>query len=207
MAIEREVKLGAPAAFEVPDLAAALPEVTVERETSLDLDAVYFDTPSLALIGQGVTLRRRTGEGAPRWTLKLPAADRSGAALVRSEIDIEDPSMQPPHVLLEQVQSWSAEAEVEPVATVRTARQRIRLVTADGITVELADDRVTASARGHEVSFRELEAEVVDIGGAREDDVVRLLDRLTLVLQDAGAGPADPTPKLARVLAQGLSDG
>jgi inorganic triphosphatase YgiF len=206
VAIEREVKLGAPVAFEVPDLAAALPDVAVEHDTSLDLDAVYFDTAGLALIGRGITLRRRTGEGPPRWTLKLPATDHSGAALVRREIDVVDPSMEPPPALLDQLRSWS-EAEVEPVATVRTARQRTRLVTPDGITVELADDRVTASARGHEVSFRELEAEVVDVDGAHEDDVVRLLDRLTRVLQDAGAGPADPTPKLARVLAQEMTDG
>jgi inorganic triphosphatase YgiF len=204
--IEREVKLGAPVAFEVPDLAAALPDVTVEHDTSLDLDAVYFDTASLALIGRGITLRRRTGEGPPRWTLKLPATDQSGAALVRREIEVDDPSTEPPPALIEQLRSWS-EAEVEPVATVRTARQRTRLVTPDGITVELADDRVTASARGHEVSFRELEAEVVDVDGAHQDDVVRLLDRLTRVLQDAGAGPADPTPKLARVLAQEMTDG
>ena len=37
------------------------------------LDAVYYDTADLRLIGAGITLRRRTGGEDAGWHLKLPA--------------------------------------------------------------------------------------------------------------------------------------
>ena len=37
------------------------------------LDAVYYDTADLRLIGAGITLRRRTGGQDAGWHLKLPA--------------------------------------------------------------------------------------------------------------------------------------
>src|SRR5271157_4946514 len=37
------------------------------------LDAIYYDTADLRLIGAGITLRRRTGGEDAGWHLKLPA--------------------------------------------------------------------------------------------------------------------------------------
>ena len=39
------------------------------------LEAVYFDTPNLALAARRITLRRRTGGVDHGWHLKLPAGD------------------------------------------------------------------------------------------------------------------------------------
>ena len=36
------------------------------------LEAVYYDTPNLRLLAEGVTLRRRTGGEDAGWHLKLP---------------------------------------------------------------------------------------------------------------------------------------
>ena len=54
-----------------------LPDLTLTDAPKLTLEAVYFDTADLALTRSKVSLRHRTGEGAARWTLKLPK-DRSG---------------------------------------------------------------------------------------------------------------------------------
>ncbi len=45
----------------------------VARQDEQFLDAVYYDTADLRLIGAGITLRRRTGGGDAGWHLKLPA--------------------------------------------------------------------------------------------------------------------------------------
>lgn len=55
------------------------------------LDAVYYDTPDLALAWSGITMRHRTGEDGPEWTVKLPAG-RSGTDLVRRELVFDAPA-------------------------------------------------------------------------------------------------------------------
>ena len=79
MAAEVERKFDA----ETADALASLDPVAVlggrvsaEPEDRL-LEAVYFDTPDLRLLGEKVTLRRRSGGPDAGWHLKLPAgADR-----------------------------------------------------------------------------------------------------------------------------------
>ena len=73
--LEREIKLGAWPGFAMPDLTDVAPGVQVVAEPALDLDATYVDTADLQLVRNGVSLRRRTGEGPPRWTLKLPSGE------------------------------------------------------------------------------------------------------------------------------------
>jgi inorganic triphosphatase YgiF len=208
VAIERELKLGAPDGFVMPDLRAALPGVEIHQESTLELDAIYYDTPTLRLIKRGVTLRRRTGEGAPRWTLKLPDDAPPDAELVRREIDVVDADLEVPSNLADHVQPWLGGETLSPVAHVCTTRQRVILRDTRGVAIEVADDLVIATAGVHPpVSFRELEAEVVASGEAGADEVTLLLREVADELQAAGAGSADPTPKLARVLAPLLADG
>ena len=45
----------------------------VSQQAGQLLDAVYYDTADLRLIGAGITLRRRTGGEDAGWHLKLPA--------------------------------------------------------------------------------------------------------------------------------------
>ena len=70
--IEREVKLevGCPI-FEVPGFAGPARPLELADH---DLDAVYYDRVDIRLLDQGITVRRRSGEGT-RWTVKLPAGE------------------------------------------------------------------------------------------------------------------------------------
>ena len=77
--VEREVKLDVDSRFEVPSLEGASP-LEARR-----LDAVYHDTLDLQLLDQGITVRRRSGEGT-RWTVKFPSAEVAAAGgLARRE--------------------------------------------------------------------------------------------------------------------------
>src|SRR3954452_20245789 len=70
---EDELKFAVHALFAMPDLAA--PEqgiVEVVARPAGTLRATYYDAPDLRLAREGITLRHRSGEGSPSWTLKLP---------------------------------------------------------------------------------------------------------------------------------------
>src|ERR1700756_1634397 len=82
--VEHEVKLALDLGADLPDLRDIVPASV--RQPEEHLHASYFDTSDLRLWERGITLRHRTGEGIPRWTLKLPEPS-SGGALVRSELE------------------------------------------------------------------------------------------------------------------------
>ena len=54
-----------------PRSACGLPDLVVSEMADHDLDATYYDRVDTHLLDQGITVRRRTGEGT-RWTVKLP---------------------------------------------------------------------------------------------------------------------------------------
>ncbi|MFE3994576.1 CYTH domain-containing protein, partial [Streptomyces goshikiensis] len=47
----------------LPDLTGTAAVAAVRDEGTVDLDAVYYDTPDQRLAADGLTLRRRTGGG------------------------------------------------------------------------------------------------------------------------------------------------
>ncbi len=193
--VEREVKLGAWPGFAMPDLTDVAPGVLVEAEPALDLDATYLDTADLQLVRNGVSLRRRTGEGPPRWTLKLPAGG-DGVALLRREIDVDDPGHEVPAELAALVTGWVRRDRLVPVTVIRSHRERLRLVGADGSRLaEIDDDEVSVLDEGHVAArFREVEVELAPEGSPD------LLHLVTEALVAAGAGAPDPTAKVARAL-------
>jgi CHAD domain-containing protein len=193
--VEREIKLGAWPGFSMPDLADLAPGVRVVAEPALDLDATYFDTADLQLVRNGVSLRRRTGEGAPRWTLKLPAG-RLDSVLARREFDVEDPGHVVPAELAALVTGWVRRAPLVPVVVIRSHRERLRLVDADGHElVEIDDDEVSVIDDGHVAArFREVEVELAEHGSS---DLMHLVSD---ALVAAGAGAPDPTSKVVRAL-------
>lgn len=193
--VERELKLGATPDLEVPDLTDVVPGVQVRELPTLDLDATYLDTPDLRLVRAGVSLRRRTGEGDPRWTLKLPAPSEGGA-LVRRELDVVDAGDAVPARLAELVTGWVRSATLGPVIVIRSHRRRLQLVDADGRELaELDDDDVTVVDGDREVGrFREIEVELA--GGSSTG----LLQAVGEALTAAGAGAPDPTSKVQRGL-------
>jgi len=194
-AVEHELKLGARPGFSLPDLTDIVPGARVEAEPTLDLDATYVDTPDLQLVRNGVSLRRRTGEGAPRWTLKLPSGD-TGVGLSRREIDVEDPGHVVPAELAALVTGWVRSSGLVPVAVIRSHRERSRLVDADGHDLaEIDDDEVQVIDDGEVAArFREIEVELLEHGGTE------LLQLVGDALVGAGAGAPDPTSKITRAL-------
>jgi CHAD domain-containing protein len=193
--VEREIKLGARPGFSMPELTDVAPGVTVVAETALDLDATYVDTADLQLVRNGVSLRRRTGDGAPRWTLKLPSAE-SGAGLARREFDVDDAGSVVPAGLASLVTGWVRAAPLVPVVVIHSHRERLRLLDPDGRELaEIDDDEVSVLDDGHVAArFREVEVEMAEHGSSD------LLHLVSDALVAAGAGAPDPTSKVARAL-------
>ena len=191
--LERELKLVVDPAF-APSLPPAGTEVTgFEELPALDLRATYYDTPDLRLARYGITLRIRTGEAAPAWTLKLPAGD--GIAAGREEVQFDGDARRVPPAAADLVTAFVRSAPLEPVARLRTRRRRWRLHgRGQSDLAELVDDRVSVLQRGGVADrFRELEIE------AREIDDEGLA-RIARAVTRNGAAPADQMPKLVRAL-------
>lgn len=195
--LEQEMKFGAWPGFTLPDLNDVAPGVTVSQAVTLDLDAVYVDTPDLRLVRRGVSLRRRTGEGATRWTLKLPDAGHGGAALARREFDVDTDATLVPGELIDLITGWVRRTPVVPVATIRTRRHRWVLEDAEGHDLAEIDDDVVSVIEGEEqvaARFREIEVELAS-GGSPD-----LLTLVASALLAAGAGAPDRTIKVVRAL-------
>lgn len=187
-----------------PDVAelTSLPGVgVVTAAEQVPLEAVYQDTPDLALLRSGVTLRRRTGGPDGGWHLKLPV----GSDRLEVRLPLGRDNGTPPEPLLELTAARRRGRPLAPV--VRLVNQRVsrRLCGTDGSDlVELADDRVTAvlldgdGAEREVVRWREVEAELVDPASPAARDV---LDALTGLLTAGGASPSPTASKLARALA------
>jgi len=193
--LEREVKLAVPSDFALPPLTDPGGDVFAAPEETFELEATYFDTADYRLSRAGASVRARD-DG---WTVKLPGS-MDDDALVRPEHVIPGPvdGAAPPPDALDLVRGLTRGAAVEPVAVLRTLRHRVRLRSSDARQVgEVVDDRVEVSAPGsREIteSFREIEVELPDAATATHRATV--LSRL----RGAGAGVADPTPKIVRAL-------
>ena len=77
------MKLAAPPAFVMPDLAAAADGLRVTRLAPERMTTTYFDTDDLRLARAGASFRFRTEEG---WTVKLPGSSVRGV-LRRPELN------------------------------------------------------------------------------------------------------------------------
>jgi inorganic triphosphatase YgiF len=207
--IEREVKLEVDDAFELPPLVIDGGAVIIEILESLVLDATYHDAADLRLLGVGITVRRRTGEGT-RWTVKFPTAELAApGGVARREIDVMVDSVPPPEAVIDLVASHLDGARLEPVVRLVSQRARRTLSASDGRAVgEIDDDRVTvfdpvgAVGRGDAVesggagmAFREVELEF------GPDTDPGLVQSVVAQLIDAGAIPARSGSKLAHGLA------
>ena len=174
--------------------------VSAEPEDRL-LEAVYFDTPDLRLLGEKVTLRRRSGGPDAGWHLKLPVgADR------REEVrlPLTRARMHPPAELACLVRVFARGARVGPVARLRTHRRAWESRDDDGVLIaELVVDEVSARAVGpgeEEQTWQEVEVEVGPAASAG------LLDEVEHRLGAIGLPRSGSTSKIARLLADRLSD-
>jgi CHAD domain-containing protein len=194
---ELEAKFRVNQTFELPPIAAVVPEViAVDAPSQVTMSAVYYDTPDLRLAREGVTLRRRSGGADAGWHLKLPVFTHSvpdGTGL-RDEIQLPD-SDDIPIGLLGLVKVWVRTSSLHPVATLVSERTTLVLRGAAGAALaELVDDTVSVEGGSHnQARFRELEVE--DTGGGEQ-----IVATVAAVLRAAGAVSGEFVPKVVRAL-------
>lgn len=174
--IEREVKLAAEPGIVLPDLAGAAPGLTVGSATTLHLDAVYYDTPTLSLARWGVTLRSRSGEDGPVWTLKLPASS-SDSELSRHEYTFDEPIGPVPATVRLATRSFARSQTLGPVVRLQTERTQFDVDLDGRPLAKLCDDTVLADGAAEPINvFREIEVEFAE--GASATALAAIVSRL-----------------------------
>lgn len=193
---ETERKYEAADGTALPPLADLPGVAAVAGPEEQHLEAVYYDTSDLRLARAGLTLRRRTGGDDAGWHLKLPVGVDT-----REEVRLPPgrAAKHPPKQLGELVRVHARGNDLEPVARIRTTRQRWQLVDEKGrLITEVVEDQVSGQslADGSPVdSWREIEVELGELGD------VAMLDRVEARLSDAGIKRSTSSAKLTRLLA------
>jgi CHAD domain-containing protein len=195
---EREVKLGAAASFRLPSLEGIGEGLSTEAREPERLSTVYLDTDDLRLVRWGMSLRFRAGEG---WTVKLPL-EEDGELLVRGEHVFAGNPRRVPGEAVDLISAFVRGAELLPQVRLRTVRRRVEVRNGGGaLLADVVDDEVAVlDGRRIATRFRELEIEIAD------ETPAELLQALLERLREAGAGEADPTPKVVRALGDRASD-
>ncbi|MGH3648693.1 MAG: inorganic triphosphatase, partial [Micromonosporaceae bacterium] len=194
---ERKYEVGP--LFALPELSGAAPEGgRITEQPPLTLRATYYDTDDLRLARGGASLRHRSGESGPPWTVKLP----SGEANIRQEIAVPGSADRIPRELVSLVTAYTRGAPLASISTLQTIRHRYLVTDAAGTALaELVDDTVTV-LDGETVRSRFRELEVERRAGPRS-----VLDRVEQVLLAAGAvRPTAFTPKIVRALGPRASE-
>jgi CHAD domain-containing protein len=184
--------------YRVPELINADLVSAVEDDGVLELETVYYDTPDLRLVREGMALRRRTGGPDEGWHLKLqvPGAEAEVRDEVRLPLDAGEPQA-PPEALLDLVRSLVRHSQVHPVATLRTTRHARHVLDASGQrAAELVDDTVQVIDGSGQASgqFRELELELA------ADASPELVEHVTTQLDRSGAVTGEFVSKVVRAL-------
>jgi CHAD domain-containing protein len=193
---ELETKLVPAPDVELSSLDGVVPEAHLEVRPTLELTAVYYDTPALTLARAGITVRHRIGHGPDTWTVKLPVGDDEGA-IARREFSVEGPRNRRPREVAAAVAAHLRGRRLAVVAEVHTIRTRVAVVDDAGAEVlEVAHDLVAAS-RGPEPlgSWEEIEVEAAD-----HRDAAVALRTVVGALTERGCRPAPQIPKLVRAL-------
>lgn len=192
---ERELKLSVGDTFVMPPLVDSSSGVTAMTDLpELELGSVYHDTVDLRLARSGVTLRYRIGDDeGPHWSLKLPVAGKDLDE--REELSFEGGPAEIPSAARDLVAAWTRRGHLAPAAALSTRRRRWTLAGADGTELaELVHDDVSVLDGERVVGrFRELELE-------SRGPELESLRPLVVLLQRAGATPAEPVPKAVRAL-------
>ncbi|MFE2313496.1 CHAD domain-containing protein [Streptomyces sp. NPDC059441] len=156
------------------------------------VDAVYYDTDDLRLVGASAALRRRTGGADAGWHLKLPMSGDSREDVQAALSDTV------PDTLRDLALSRSRGGELRPVVRTWSTRSTQHLVDSQGtVLAELSLDRVRAESllgATARASWTELEVELAE--GA--DPL--LLDLVDKALRRNGIDRAGNPSKLSRAL-------
>ncbi|GAA1482817.1 CYTH and CHAD domain-containing protein [Gordonia sinesedis] len=195
---EVELKLDVPAGQAAPDLRVLPGVVRAVGPQEYTLDATYYDTESLDLAGNRITLRRRTGGTDAGWTLKRPSDIPGGRREMSIGFDEAPADGDLPADLVDPILALTRRRPLTPVAAISTVRTVTTLIGLDETPLaEFADDRVTAQSLlpgGHSQQWSEWEFELLP-GGNR-----RLLKAADKLLRRAGGDDASSESKLARAI-------
>ncbi|HEY5422397.1 MAG TPA: CYTH and CHAD domain-containing protein [Ilumatobacteraceae bacterium] len=194
--IEREIKLAADVGMTMPDFSDVVANAAVGPVSALHLDAVYYDTPTLSLARAGITLRARTGEPGPVWTLKLPSPE-DGDAMARHEFTFDEPLGSVPVDARFAARAHVRSQSLGPVVLLHTERAEFTISVDGSPQVKVCDDVVTVDGGAAPATeFREIEVEYSE-GGGDPAIVEAVLTRL----KAAGCHQQDdPLPKALRAL-------
>ncbi|WP_091559783.1 CYTH and CHAD domain-containing protein [Arthrobacter sp. ok362] len=158
------------------------------------LDAVYFDTESLALAARRITLRRRSGGPDAGWHLKLPVTPGERREIGEPLGGDQDAV---PELLRQLVLVYTRSRVLVPVAHIKTNRSSTALYAADGaVLAQFSDDHVEAQSLitpAEPSRWREWEIELAD--GPRQ-----LLQDADTLLAAEGVSVSSLPSKLARAL-------
>ena len=184
--------------YRVPDMTRADVVTDVKNHGTVELETVYYDTPDLRLIRDGMNLRRRTGGPDEGWHLKIkvPEAAEEVRDELRLPLDAGEPQA-PPSELLDLVCAVVRHSQVHPVVTLRTTRHVRHVLDADGRpAAELVDDTVQVINGSGQASaqFRELELELSG------DAPPELIDHVVTQLDQSGAVSGEFISKPVRAL-------
>ena len=190
---ETELKFAVDRSFQIDDIRGQAGVAAVQPLDPQELTSTYYDTTDLRLARSGVTLRFRTGEEEPLWTVKFPSHGTD--ARVREELNYAGSPDEIPAETADLVIGHCRSAALEPVATLVTTRDRWRLIGHDDVPLaEVCDDNVAIVERGHTLTrFREVELESLSL---ELDDLNVIGDALS----GAGAVPTEAVPKAVRAL-------
>ena len=187
------MKLAAPPAFVMPDLAAAADGLRVTRLAPERMTTTYFDTDDLRLARAGASFRFRTEEG---WTVKLPGSSVRGV-LRRPELNFPGRLETMPSEAVCLVLGIIRTARLKRVARLRTVRTRSIVEDERGDRLlEVDHDEVSILERGNKIAerFREVEVELTP---ATPDE---LLSSIVRLLRESGARDPDATSKYIRAV-------
>ncbi|WP_327168091.1 CYTH and CHAD domain-containing protein [Streptomyces subrutilus] len=175
----------------VPDLTGTAGIAAVTDQGTVDLDAVYYDTPDQRLAADGLTLRRRTGGADAGWHLKLPVSPG-----VRDEVGAELGDTVP-RSLAALLRSRVRGTGLRPQVRLLSSRRVSHLLDADGaLLAELSTDTVLAERGEATAAWTEVEVELAD--GVDPG----LLDAVERAFRKAGLKVSEAPSKLARALAE-----
>lgn len=193
--LETEQKYDAGPSAPLPELVEIPGVERVADPVSDHLEAVYFDTPTLALAARFITLRCRTGGADHGWHLKLPDGDNRRREL-RAPLGQPDTV---PEELAGHLHVYTRGEALVPIARLTTQRTTHRIYGPGGEHLaDFADDRVhaeTLQPAHTEQHWREWEIE-------RVHGAARLFAAAEATLAAAGAARSSYSSKLARALGE-----
>ncbi len=188
---------------ELPGFDSLAPSLRVGSVETVDLDAVYYDTPDYRLARTGATLRLRLGGEDAGWHLKLPGQGADTRIELRRPaplLEVASLLLEPPQVpeeLIDLTLARSGGRRLQPVVRLSTQRTRTLLVNPESRPLaEVDEDDVGAFFDGRSEPrdrWRELEVELLE-GSPKE------LAEISRELERCGGRPAEYPSKFVRAV-------